>query len=558
MEEAASASMPQAMAASAAVSLPIIDMLRDPDEIRSCILDHARGFEVSFVNNELNHQRHFDVVFATGGKPSVSKYKCGKTTRSKRVLVLPMEFGVSTSFTAVFSVPNSCSEFVHTSVVMSTDADLAAGDAPSATFLFLDFASATPRASPTRYSTLGRSHDARIVIVTGEKPSVHNFCIDATAAVPAGALARFTGLIRLDSASARTARPRPDPPDAAVRRTLCVCDDVLLIASEVLAEQVTKEHFAKDVENCMYTPTVRSTQVLVLISQLDRAASTELVTWRRDVDSSRPATEQPLVAWAMSMLWDSKGYRMLADLTVFDAAAGTGRAQQPQRHVVSAFINLSVTRDVSVSFDAHLVRGRVPAEKMQWPVWELSKLEGMHCISFGARMDIVIVIQLDFARRSSFSAITCTLAAHRESSSLRERHDIKLLRLQDVIRFSAQAPVASFAAGWMGEGLRRRRCPRHGVRMRPRRASGQPQHRVRPSRARLRRHCHINEASGLPDHGTHRLQPHRDDYTRNFSHGIERSILVGEVHLHEHVFSSFVNRVHAVLAELHAEIIDAA
>ncbi|KAG2572434.1 hypothetical protein PVAP13_7KG178800 [Panicum virgatum] len=49
-----------------------------------------------------------------------------------------------------------------------------------------------------------------------------------------------------------------------------------------------------------------------------------------------------------------------ADLTVSDAAAaaaGTGAGSAPQRHVVSAFDDLSVTLDVSRSLRAHLVRG---------------------------------------------------------------------------------------------------------------------------------------------------------------------------------------------------------
>lgn len=73
---------------------------------------------------------------------------------------------------------------------------------------------------------------------------------------------------------------RPDSPDATVRRAIHVHGDVLLAASEALAEQATKEHFAKsyelvlasrlprpdvfvkDADSCMYTPTNRSTQVL--------------------------------------------------------------------------------------------------------------------------------------------------------------------------------------------------------------------------------------------------------------------------------------------------------
>lgn len=76
--------------------------------------------------------------------------------------------------------------------------------------LFLDFAkqsttvtpapaaSATPRASPIRYSTLGRSHDAHVVIVIRGKPSIHIFRINISDVVPIGALACFTCFVRPD------------------------------------------------------------------------------------------------------------------------------------------------------------------------------------------------------------------------------------------------------------------------------------------------------------------------------------------------------------------------
>jgi hypothetical protein len=241
------------------------------------------------------------------------------------------------SFVTVFSVSNSCGEFVHTGAVMSTNSDLTAGDAPPVSVsLFLAYADDPVDPGPKSASRPSfHVRGGAEVVVLFRKLTVNGV-------VPTCFLPKLCG------ESCSTTCPRSDPPDAAVRRALRVRDDVLLIASEARAEQASKEHSARAYDF-----------VLVLISQLDRAASTELVTWRRDVDSIKPATEQPLVAWAMSMLWDSKGYRMLADLTVFDAAAGTGRAQQPQRHVVSAFVIVSVTLDVSVSFDAHLVRGRV-------------------------------------------------------------------------------------------------------------------------------------------------------------------------------------------------------
>lgn len=128
-------------------------------------------------------------------------------------------------------------------------------------------------------------------------------------------------------------------------------------------------------------------------------------------------------------------------------------------------------------------------------------MEGTRCIScVDAHVDIVIVIQLSFARRSTFSAITCTLAEHREGGSLQEHQDIKLLRLQGVIRFSAQAPVASLAAGWLSKDVR-----------------------------------------GRGD--TCRLQHHYGDYNSSFSHGYEHSTLVGAVHLHVRVFASLGNPV---------------
>lgn len=50
----------------------------------------------------------------------------------------------------------------------------------------------------------------------------------------------------------------------------------------------------------------------------------ELVTWRHFIDSTRPAMDLPLAAWAMLMLRDRTGYRKLGDPTVPDAAAGAG------------------------------------------------------------------------------------------------------------------------------------------------------------------------------------------------------------------------------------------
>ncbi|CAD6266649.1 unnamed protein product [Miscanthus lutarioriparius] len=72
-----------------------------------------------------------------------------------------------------------------------------------------------------------------------------------------------------------------------------------------------------------------------------------------------------------------------------------------------------------------------PAEVMQWPYWELGEMEGTLCVTCkDARVNAVVVVRLDFARRTTFGAISWTLAGHFEGGCLRGRQDVKLLRSQ--------------------------------------------------------------------------------------------------------------------------------
>ncbi|XP_066355127.1 uncharacterized protein [Miscanthus floridulus] len=72
-----------------------------------------------------------------------------------------------------------------------------------------------------------------------------------------------------------------------------------------------------------------------------------------------------------------------------------------------------------------------PAEVMQWPYWELGEMEGTLCVTCkDARVQAVVVVRLDFGRRTTFGAISWTLAGHFEGGCLRGRQDVKLLRSQ--------------------------------------------------------------------------------------------------------------------------------
>jgi hypothetical protein len=128
-----------------------------------------------------------------------------------------------------------------------------------------------------------------------------------------------------------------------------------------------------------------------------------------------------------------------------------------------------------------------------------------------ARVDIVIVIQLDLARHTNLGAISWTLVEHFEGGSLRECQDIKLLRSQSAIRCPATAVVAPFAASWLGAAVHHRRCPRHDV------------------------FVSVTVAT------TYCLQLHCGIYNNSFSHRFEHAILVGGLHLHVRVFASLGN-----------------
>ncbi|OEL21530.1 hypothetical protein BAE44_0017451 [Dichanthelium oligosanthes] len=72
-----------------------------------------------------------------------------------------------------------------------------------------------------------------------------------------------------------------------------------------------------------------------------------------------------------------------------------------------------------------------PMEVLQWPYWELGEMEGTLCATcMDDRVTAVVVICLDFARRSTSGEIAWTLAGHFEGGCLRGRQDVTLLRSQ--------------------------------------------------------------------------------------------------------------------------------
>lgn len=72
-----------------------------------------------------------------------------------------------------------------------------------------------------------------------------------------------------------------------------------------------------------------------------------------------------------------------------------------------------------------------PVEVMQWPYWELGEMEGTLCATcMDARVEVVVVLRLNFARRATSGAISWTLAGYFEGGCLRGRQDVTLLRSQ--------------------------------------------------------------------------------------------------------------------------------